>query len=61
MGGLRRAPIAERIDALRDAEIVTAEGAEQLRKCITTEGALRLIPGALGTDGFFVAIFERVD
>jgi len=56
---LRRIPIAERIDALREAEIVTPEGAERLRECITSEGALRLIPGALGTDGFFVSVFEK--
>jgi 16S rRNA (cytosine967-C5)-methyltransferase len=59
MGGFRRSPITARIDALRDAEIVTAEGAERLRECITAEGALRLIPGGLGTDGFFVALIER--
>jgi 16S rRNA (cytosine967-C5)-methyltransferase len=59
MGGFRRSPITARIDALRDAEIVTAEGAERLRECITAEGALRLIPGTLGTDGFFVAQIER--
>jgi 16S rRNA (cytosine967-C5)-methyltransferase len=59
MGELRRIPTAGRIDALRDAGIVTAEGAEHLRDCITAEGTLRLIPGALGTDGFFVALIEK--
>jgi 16S rRNA (cytosine967-C5)-methyltransferase len=61
MPGLRLMPLAGRVDALRDAGIVTAEGAERLRECITAEGAMRLIPGALGTDGFFVAMFERAN
>jgi 16S rRNA (cytosine967-C5)-methyltransferase len=61
MGGPRRVPIAARVDAMRDAGVVTAEGADRLREWISTDGALRLIPGALGTDGFFVALIERTD
>ena len=60
LGGLRRIPLGERIDAKRVAGILTAEGAAALRGCITAEGALRLIPGALGTDGFFVALIEQI-
>jgi 16S rRNA C967 or C1407 C5-methylase (RsmB/RsmF family) len=30
-----------------------------LRRCITQEGYLRLIPGAFGTDGFFIALLEK--
>ena len=59
-GEVRRIPLVGRIDALRDAGIVTGEAADRLRECITPEGALRLIPGALGTDGFFVAMLEKV-
>jgi 16S rRNA (cytosine967-C5)-methyltransferase len=61
MPKLRRVPLGGRIDVLRDAGVVTAEGAERLRGCITAEGELRLLPGALGTDGFFVALLERTN
>jgi 16S rRNA C967 or C1407 C5-methylase (RsmB/RsmF family) len=33
--------------------------ARTLQGSITPEGYLRLIPGAFGTDGFFVALLER--
>jgi len=39
--------------------ILTASGAERLRASLTPEGALRLLPGAFHTDGFFVALIER--
>jgi len=58
---LKRAPLAGRIDELREAGIVSAEGAEQLHGCIGAEGALRLIPGSLGTDGFFVMLLEKAE
>jgi 16S rRNA (cytosine967-C5)-methyltransferase len=58
---LRRIPLDGRINALRDAGIVNGEGAERLPGCVTAEGALRLIPGALGTDGFFVVMLEKAN
>ena len=39
--------------------LVTASGAEHLHRSVTPEGFLRLLPGALKTDGFFVALFEK--
>ncbi|HEU5351126.1 MAG TPA: transcription antitermination factor NusB [Terracidiphilus sp.] len=54
-------PLAERIEELRGEGIVTAEGARQLAACITPEGWLRLLPGVLGTDGFFVARVDRTN
>jgi 16S rRNA C967 or C1407 C5-methylase (RsmB/RsmF family) len=30
-----------------------------MQQCVTPEGALRLLPGAVPTDGFFVALIER--
>ena len=48
------------IDALLSRGVLTADGADRLRNCVTTEGALRLLPGALQTDGFFVALIERL-
>lgn len=59
MGSLRKIALSQRIDVLRDAGILTSDGSERFSECITADGALRLIPGALGTDGFFVAIFEK--
>ncbi|MGH9606752.1 MAG: 16S rRNA (cytosine(967)-C(5))-methyltransferase RsmB [Terracidiphilus sp.] len=53
-----RVSFEARIQALSTAGILTEIGAERLRSCITPEGALRLLPGALGTDGFFTALLE---
>jgi 16S rRNA (cytosine967-C5)-methyltransferase len=48
------------LEELRRINILTGAGAERLAACITPEGVLRLLPGAFGTDGFFVAVLERV-
>ena len=34
-------------------------GANRLRECLTSKGALRLLPGVFHTDGFFIAMIER--
>jgi 16S rRNA (cytosine967-C5)-methyltransferase len=47
------------IEAMLRSGVVTQPGAEGLLKSLTPHGALRLLPGALQTDGFFVAILER--
>jgi 16S rRNA (cytosine967-C5)-methyltransferase len=52
-------PLESRIDALLSEAILTPSGAERLRCCLTPEGALRLLPGAFHTDGFFIALIER--
>jgi 16S rRNA (cytosine967-C5)-methyltransferase len=46
------------IHALAKTGILTA-GAERLLDSLTPEGALLLLPGALPTDGFFVALIEK--
>jgi 16S rRNA (cytosine967-C5)-methyltransferase len=51
--------VASRIDEMQAEGILTELGADQLRSCITPEGHLRLLPGAFGTDGFFVATVEK--
>lgn len=51
--------LAPRIEALERADILTSRGAERLQKCLTPDGALRLLPGVLPTDGFFAALIER--
>jgi 16S rRNA (cytosine967-C5)-methyltransferase len=56
----RRQSLAARIEALRDAGVLTSSGTERLLGCLTPEGALRLLPGVFGTDGFFVASLERL-
>ena len=55
----RQLSLESRIRALTEAGILTASGAAQLRDCLTPEGALRLLPGALPTDSFFVALIEK--
>jgi 16S rRNA (cytosine967-C5)-methyltransferase len=57
--GVRRASILARLDRMKKDGILTEAGADQLRSCITVEGDLRLLPGACGTDGFFIAMFEK--
>ncbi len=55
----RQVSLKPRIAALANAGILTAPGAAQLRDCLTPEGALRLLPGAVPTDGFYVALIEK--
>jgi 16S rRNA (cytosine967-C5)-methyltransferase len=55
----RRVSLEPRIEMLLRDRILTKDGATLLRACLTPEGALRLLPGALPTDGFFVALIER--
>lgn len=49
-----------RVEELRAAGMVGEEAAEKLRSCATAEGFLRLLPGVFDTDGFFIALLERV-
>ena len=56
----RQISLAPTIDTLQQNGILRHEAADPLRKCLTPDGALRLLPGALPTDGFFVALLERL-
>jgi 16S rRNA (cytosine967-C5)-methyltransferase len=47
------------IDMLRDRGFLAGEASERLRTCVTTEGFLRLTPGAFAPDGFFIAMIEK--
>jgi 16S rRNA (cytosine967-C5)-methyltransferase len=58
--GVRAIPLDARIDEMQRDGIVTASGAERLRGCIAPGGYLRLLPGVFHTDGFFIAMLERV-
>jgi 16S rRNA (cytosine967-C5)-methyltransferase len=55
----RQISLEPSIDALVKAQILTSTSADRLRSCLTTEGALRLLPGSLPTDGFFIALIEK--
>ncbi len=57
--GVRQVSLLGRVESLLNGRILTRNSAEQLRTCITPEGALRLIPGELRTDGFYVCALER--
>jgi 16S rRNA (cytosine967-C5)-methyltransferase len=56
----RLIPLEARIEDLLNKNILTESGAPRLRASLTSEGALRLLPGSLHTDGFFIAVLERV-
>ena len=56
---LRQIALAPLIDTLGRDGILQAGGAERVRQGLTPEGALRLLPGIMPTDGFFVALMER--
>ncbi len=47
------------IEALKSGGILTESAAMRLRDCLTSKGALRLLPGVFHTDGFFIAMMER--
>ena len=57
----RQVSVAAWIAALLDRGILAAGGSDRLQKCVTPDGALRLLPGVFQTDGFFVALIERTD
>jgi 16S rRNA (cytosine967-C5)-methyltransferase len=58
-GNARQVSFASCIEALQRSGILTGNGAERLHKCLTPEGALRLLPGVFSSDGFFVALIEK--
>ena len=53
-------PLEARIEALLRADVLTNKGAQSLRGSLTPEGFLRLLPGAFHTDGFFIALIEKI-
>lgn len=58
--GLVLVPLGGRIECLATEGILAPGAAERLAAAITPEGFLRLIPGLVPTDGFFVAALERL-
>jgi 16S rRNA (cytosine967-C5)-methyltransferase len=55
-----RLSLEARINELLTDGVLTAAGAERLRGSLTPESALRLFPGTFHTDGFFIAMIERM-
>ena len=56
----RQLSLDSTIESLLAAGVLTHSAALRLHGCLTPEGALRLLPGAFRSDGFFVALFERI-
>jgi 16S rRNA (cytosine967-C5)-methyltransferase len=52
--------LKSRIEELSGEGILSASGAENLLHGITAEGSLRLLPGVFESDGFFVAMIEKI-
>ena len=49
------------LEGMAASGVLTEDGAKRLRECILPEGAMRLLPGVFGTDGFFIALLEMSD
>jgi 16S rRNA (cytosine967-C5)-methyltransferase len=61
MPNARQISLAPGIQALLASDVLTPSGAENLCRCLTAEGALRLIPGVFLTDGFYLSLLQRND
>jgi 16S rRNA (cytosine967-C5)-methyltransferase len=57
---VRQISLAHSIETLRRNGILSPGGADRMQQCLTPEGALRLLPGEVPTDGFFVALIEKL-
>ncbi|MGA2049093.1 MAG: 16S rRNA (cytosine(967)-C(5))-methyltransferase RsmB [Terracidiphilus sp.] len=57
----RQVPIHATIESLLRASILDRSAATILQAALTSEGALRLLPGAFHSDGFFIALIEKFD
>jgi 16S rRNA (cytosine967-C5)-methyltransferase len=55
----RQISIHATVESLLADSIVTPGAATGLKASLTPEGALRLVPGAFDSDGFFIALIER--
>lgn len=59
MGDAQIVPLAPMLETLRARGILMDNSGEKLQNCLTQKGFLQLIPGAFGTDGFFIAMIEK--
>ncbi|HUD14419.1 MAG TPA: transcription antitermination factor NusB [Terracidiphilus sp.] len=58
--GARQISLRDSIEALLGKSILISASAARLESLLTAEGALRLLPGAFHTDGFFIALIDRI-
>jgi 16S rRNA (cytosine967-C5)-methyltransferase len=58
--GARSVSLRPTIEALQFGSILAPGAAGQLLAAMTQQGALRLLPGTFDTDGFFIALLERI-
>jgi 16S rRNA (cytosine967-C5)-methyltransferase len=58
-GSARIVPHGPALETLWQSGVLAREGTDRLRHCLTPEGYLRIVPGAAGTDGFFIAMIEK--
>jgi 16S rRNA (cytosine967-C5)-methyltransferase len=58
---LNRLNISEVIELLAKNSRLRAGAQEKLLSAVTEQGGLMLLPSLMGTDGFFVSAFERVN
>jgi 16S rRNA (cytosine967-C5)-methyltransferase len=56
----RQISLASSIEFLERECVLIPSAVKRLKDSLTSEGALRLLPGAFSTDGFFVALIESV-
>ena len=57
----RQLSLSQTLEMMETAGILNQGAADRLKECLTPEGALRILPGRFGTDGFFIALLEAVD
>jgi 16S rRNA (cytosine967-C5)-methyltransferase len=56
----RAVSLESRIEVMLTEGVLTPSGAERLKTSLTPQGAVRLLPGVFHTDGFFIAMVERI-
>ncbi len=54
----RQISVLSTLDGMVASGVLTEDGTKRLRECISPDGAMRLLPGVFGTDGFFIALLE---
>jgi 16S rRNA C967 or C1407 C5-methylase (RsmB/RsmF family) len=52
--------LEDSLDSLARSGFLVSTAAARLRECLTQGGALRLLPGAFNTDGFFIAMLQKI-
>jgi 16S rRNA (cytosine967-C5)-methyltransferase len=56
---VRQISLESSVQTLLGQGLLTNSGSDRLRHCLDPGGALRLLPGAFATDGFYICLLER--